>query len=517
MIKYIFLFASIIISVSASAQNYFNERFEYGQSGWWDGATNIFQLSDGYILGGHYSYYSPLCQGFCKIDFQGNKIFSKTYCDSNMEFSMGYPGAIVRLSSDSILSVVLLRTFTPTDPHDQGVLFFLNSDFDTLSTKRFGETIAPFDTGYYFNQLKLDLHKNIIITGTQSVYTGKVKILLMKTDSKGNEKWRKLFSSGLLLEGTSVICTSDGGYAIGGYGYGIPIPPDFSGDPVLIKTDSAGNQQWMLNLGGPLKDTQAMICNSMDGNIIVGTTYCDSMYGGQPNYEGLPYRRINIMKLDNSGNVLWDKKYGDSEWDNCLRNIRENSDGSFIACGIKTRLFETTYDYTGWMLKTDPDGDSLWYRQYVVCNGGTSWNWLYDVIQTDDNGFIAGGIVYVHSPDTGSYDGWVLKVDSLGCESPSYCWVGMNPGPEANGHTGIKIFPNPAQNIATVCLPGCNPELPITIRFYDIFGREIETIKVPGFQKDYTLDVTLFPEGLYMVVTESQNRIVGKSKLIIKR
>lgn len=124
MIKYIFLFASIFISSSTTAQTYFNERFEYGSPGWWDGAANIFQLSDGYILGGFNAYYSPLCLGFCKIDFNGNKIFSKTYCDSNTEFSMGYPGSIIRLSSDSILSVISSRTFTATDPYDQGVIFF---------------------------------------------------------------------------------------------------------------------------------------------------------------------------------------------------------------------------------------------------------------------------------------------------------------------------------------------------------------------------------------------------------
>ncbi len=96
-IKYLFLFASIFVCAGTSAQTYFNQRFEYGQSGWWDGASNIFQLSDGYILGGLYSYYSPLCLGFYKIDFQGNKIFTKTYCDTNTEFSMGYTGSIIRL------------------------------------------------------------------------------------------------------------------------------------------------------------------------------------------------------------------------------------------------------------------------------------------------------------------------------------------------------------------------------------------------------------------------------------
>ena len=342
-------------------------------------------------------------------------------------------------------------------------------------------------------------------------------MLLLKTDRKGNLIWKRHYDSGLNCDGHSVICTSDGGYAIGGYGYGIPIPPDYSGDPVLVKTDSAGNQQWMLNLGGPWQDTPAMICNSMDGNIIVGTTYCDSMQGGQPNYEGLPYRRINIMKISNNGSVLWNKKFGISEWDNYLMNIRENRDGSLIACGLKSRSFTTTYDYTGWMLKTSTEGDSLWYRQYVVCGGGTSWNWLLDVIQTNDNGFIAGGVVYVHPPDTGSQDGWVLKVDSLGCENPSYCWVGIRPETEMPGATGVKIFPNPAENLTTINLINDNHEFPVRIRLFDVFGREVTFVEITQVRNDIHLDVTQLPEGLFLVIVESQGSIIGRAKLIIRR
>ncbi|MCK9218942.1 MAG: T9SS type A sorting domain-containing protein [Bacteroidales bacterium] len=517
MLKYIFFFTSIFLSASVSAQTYFNHRFEYGQPGWWDGASNIFQLPDGYILSGLYQYYCPLCLGFYKIDFQGNKIFSKTYCDSTIEYQLGNSGSIIRFSSDSILAVGSSRTPSQPDPHDQAVLYFLNNDFDTLSTKKLGEKTEPFDTGYYFNQLKLDPLKYIIITGSQSPYTGKVKILLMKIDNNGNQIWMKLFSSGQFLEGYSVICTNDGGYAIGGYAYDVPIPPDYSGDPILVKTDSAGNQQWMLNLGGPLQDQKAMICNSMDGNIIVGTSYCDSMPGGSPSASGNAYRRINIIKVDNSGNILWNKKYGSSEMFNELMNIRETGDGGLIACGYTTRLFPTTYDYAGWMLKTDSEGDSVWYRQYVICGGETSWNWLSDVIQTDDKGFIAGGIVYVHLPDTGSHDGWVLKVDSLGCENPSYCWVGMQPETEMPGTQAVKIFPNPADKLATISLINDSHELPVKIRLFDMFGREVKTIEDTQGHNDFQLDVIQIPEGLYMVLVESQHRVFGRTKLMVRK
>ena len=520
MIKYIFLFVSVFFSASASAQSYFNHRFEYGQPGWWDGASSIGQLADGYILGGVYQYYSPHCVGFYKIDFQGNKVISRTYCDDTTEYYLGYGGSIVSLSSDSIVAAGESSMPTATWAHYQGVLFFLNSNLDTLAVKQYGEKSEPYDTAYLFSQVKLDPAKNIITTGTHYPNTtyGRASMLLVKTDRKGNLIWKRNYGSGAYdYDGYSVICTSDGGYAIGGYEYDVPVPPDFSGNPALIKTDSAGNQQWMLTFGSWWPDTPAFICNSKGGNIIVGTSYCDSMQGGGGLVAGDPYRRINIIKLDNNGNILWNKKYGKSEMYNQLTNIRETSDGSLIACGFKIRQYTTTYDYTGWMLKTGSDGDSLWYRQYVVCDGKTSFNWLMDVIETDDNGFIAGGIVYVFPPDTGSNDGWVLKVDSLGCEDPSYCWVGIKPETEMPAGPGIKLFPNPADKQTT--LTGMNEPHgePVTIRFIDVFGREVKTVDVPQVLHDFELNVSQMPEGMYVVLLESQSRIIGRTKLIIRR
>lgn len=153
----------------------------------------------------------------------------------------------------------------------------------------------------------------------------------------------------------------------------------------------------------------------------------------------------------------------------------------------------------------------------MICNGQTSWNWLLDVIQTDDNGFLSGGVVYVSQPDTGSHDGWALKVDSLGCENPSYCWVGIGEKPDLFDVNGFRIFPNPAKNFAVVSLSSDFQELDVTIRLYDIFGRDVKTIIVKSWRNDYQVDLTMVPEGLYLVTVVSQNQIIGREKLIIRK
>jgi len=277
---------------------------------------------------------------------------------------------------------------------------------------------------------------------------------------------------------------------------------------MVIKTDSAGNKQWFKNYGTPYIDSRGMLCSTQDGNMILGFGYCDSM--DQMN----PIRRINLIKIDNAGNTVWDKKYGESTWDNTLLNIRENSDGTLISTGTTTKFYSASYKYVGWLLKTTAEGDSLWYRQYDICKGESTYNWLYDVIETTDKGYLACGVVYPHSPDTGSQDGWVLKVDSLGCESVDYCWVGMKGETPLPANEEIEIYPNPAEEELRFDLRIANYDLRIEICLYDIFGREVKKLPLIQGQTGLRMDVSDLTPGLYVAVVKSDNRIITRKKLV---
>jgi hypothetical protein len=329
----------------------------------------------------------------------------------------------------------------------EGLLVKFNKFFDTLFCKKYGDIVPPIDTAYGFRQLKL-IGNDYIITGGKQPYDLPVKAILIKTDGSGNIIFEKSYGGGVYTDGCSVICTNDGGYAIGGYAWMLIPPPNYSGDPFVIKTDSAGNQEWIKYLGGPYPDGIAMLTKSSDGNIIIGTSYCDSIDGGGPHVEGNTFRKINIIKLDNSGTILWNKKYGKSEYFKRLFNIRTGTDGTLIATGKTNLSKESSHKDISWILKTTPDGDSLWYREYAICEGEDSNNWLLDVIETPDNGYLACGMVYPSLPDTGSDDGWVLKVDSIGCEAPGECWVGIKPENKLITN-GFDLYPNPVSGQQT--------------------------------------------------------------------
>jgi hypothetical protein len=522
--KKILLSLLFLTAVEINAQVYFNYRFDFTDPVIGDGAKSTIVLNDGYgIIGGTGALENNFWHriGLIKIDFNGTRLFTKTFGDSISEYYFGNPGCLIHSDETSFVAVGSKNTYLSNWVLQEGLLYKFNDLFDTLFTRKYGDKIPPVDTAYLFQQIKLS-GDDFIIAGGKMPYGLSTKAILIKTDGSGNVLFEKSYGTGYYYDGYSVICTSDGGYAIGGYVSSSIPPPNYSGDPIIIKTDSAGNQEWIKNVGGPYPDTPAFLTESNDGNIIAGTCYCDSVDGGGPHVEGNFFRKINIIKIDNSGTILWNKKYGKSEYSKNLGNIRMNIDGSLIATGKTHNSKEYSSKDLGWILKITGNGDSLWYREYAICHGENSNNRLYDVIETPDNGYLACGMVYPYPPDTGSVDGWVIKVDSLGCEAPGDCWVGIKPE-NLLINNGFDLYPNPAEQqteikLRITCLTGrqADYELRIRIRLFDLYGREVKNVILPRGQTEYRLDVSGLPSGLYMTVVESGENIIGREKLVVQ-
>ena len=334
-------------------------------------------------------------------------------------------------------------------------------------------------------------------------------LLLLRTDSTGNELWHKVFHYGgnTLCTGYTAIQTTDGGFAVGGFRY--TIGQEETGNPVIVKTDSLGNQQWVKYMGGPLLDHAAFLVNSNDGNIIMGSVYGDEMVGNDAR------SRINIAKLDNNGNVLWDKKYGRTIYHNVLLNIKVLSDGAIIACGSNAGYYSSDM---GWIIKVNQNGDSLWYREYAFLNGTDSKNLLWALIETSDDGIAACGEIFPAPPDTGNRDAWVIKLDSIGCEfegCDSTVGVVEQGGMEAWKRGGLEIWPNPAHDQITFTLPEVLAAGALEMVVYDVFGMEawrLGGLEVWPVNRMVSLDVSGFSPGMYVAVITDQKsrRYTGK-------
>jgi hypothetical protein len=242
---------------------------------------------------------------------------------------------------------------------------------------------------------------------------------------KGNKLWDKRFGGTGSDECQSVQETSDGGYVLGGYSYsgagGDKSEAGRGGDDYwIVKVDSSGNKVWDKRFGGTSNDWCYSAQETSDGGYILGG-YSWSDAGGDMSEAGRGLDDYWIVKVDSTGSKLWDKRFGGSGYDECY-SVQETSDGGYIlggysgsdADGDKSEASRGGYDY--WIVKVDNTGSKLWDKRF----GGSNDDYCCSVQETSDGGYILGGYSWSGADgdkseaSRGQDDYWIVKVDSTG-------------------------------------------------------------------------------------------------------
>ena len=153
------------------------------------------------------------------------------------------------------------------------------------------------------NSVKQTSDGGYIMTGLTG-FDGYYDVWLIKTDAAGNQQWEQTFGGTYYEVGKCVQQTADGGYIIVG---NIDSHDSASQDIWLIKTDSTGNQQWEQTFGGSDWDSGSDVKQTTDGGYIITGTMGQSY--GTDNGE------LWLIKTDSAGNQQWEQTYGGS---NCL-------------------------------------------------------------------------------------------------------------------------------------------------------------------------------------------------------
>jgi hypothetical protein len=126
-------------------------------------------------------------------------------------------------------------------------------------------------------------------------------ILLIKTDSSGNEEWSKTFGGKNEDNAESVLQTIDGGYALAGMTNSFG---SFKYDALLIKTDSSGNEEWNMTFGGSGTDRVNSLIESIDGSyVLAGGTQSGGAWLIKVGKNGVESEILISDDLDVEGNI----------------------------------------------------------------------------------------------------------------------------------------------------------------------------------------------------------------------
>jgi len=288
----------------------------------------------------------------------------------------------------------------------------LDSSGNLLWDKTYGGT-----DGDWTSSIQETIDGGYIVSGwTYSKGAGSSDAWVFKLDSSGNLLWDKTYGGTFGEAASSIEQTSDEGYIVAGWttskGAG-------SSDAWVFKLDSSGNLLWDKTYGGTDGDGADSIQQTSDGGYIVS---------GFTTSKGADSPDAWIFKLDSSGNLLWDKTYGGTQYDRAW-SIQQTSDSGYIVAGYTNSKGAGSYDI--WVLRLDSSGNLLWDKTY----GGTNDDVFYgtdSIQQTSDGGYIVAGWTY--SKGAGSHDIWVLKLDSTG----NLIWDRTYGGINEDGATSVR-------------------------------------------------------------------------------
>jgi len=232
---------------------------------------------------------------------------------------------------------------------------------------------------------------------TESFGAGDYDVYVVKLDAKGNLQWTKTIGGPKDDQGTSLIQTSDGGYAIAGYTKSFGAG-DY--DVYVVKLDAKGNLQWTKTIGGSKDDRGTSLIQTSDGGYAIGG-YTTSFGAGKAD--------VYLVKLDAKGNLQWTKTIGGPEGEAGFSLIQTSDDGYAIAGIIISFDLEEGDIYDDvYVVKLDANGNLQWTKTI----GGESWDWGYSLLQTSDGGYAIAGST--QSFGAGLSDAYLVKLDANG-------------------------------------------------------------------------------------------------------
>ncbi|WP_207433911.1 T9SS type A sorting domain-containing protein [Sabulibacter ruber] len=248
---------------------------------------------------------------------------------------------------------------------------------------------------------------------------------IVKINATGTKIWDKRFGGNGNDLLSSLVSTPDGGFLAGGssdsnIGGDKTENSNGPGDFWLLKLTEDGTKVWDKSYGGSNADEIISIVPSQDGGYLLGG-WSNSMATGSKSENTKGRYDYWFVKINSDGTKVWDKSIGGA-LNEYLFTLTPTPDGGYLAGGVSesgagadiTENSKGNLDY--WAVKLDATGNKSWDKRF----GGTGFDNLYSLIVTPDGGYLLGGVsdsgvgTDKTEPTVGSWDHWIIKLDSNG-------------------------------------------------------------------------------------------------------
>lgn len=282
-------------------------------------------------------------------------------------------------------------------------LFFSSAMLGMFFTARAGaapETAPEAVWSYAFEEgeghfVEQTRDGGLILTGWIESGGAGSDLFLAKYDSAGGRLWQYTYRGNGFSDGHCVREVSGGGFIIAGE---TKSGDAYDHDVYVVRTDSKGVLQWEKTFGGARGDYAWSVQQTKDGGFIIA--------GGTESF-GAGIYDVYLIKLDASGNEIWEKTYGGPASD-CGYAVLQADDGGYIIAGNAESFGTGSPDV--YLLKTDSEGNMVWQKTY----GGSGSDYGWSLLKAPGGGYIIAGEKEVAGDQGGGFAAYLLQVDSAG-------------------------------------------------------------------------------------------------------
>ncbi|MEZ5015390.1 MAG: MopE-related protein [Chitinophagales bacterium] len=393
---------------------------------------------------------------------------------------------------------------------------------------------------------------------------------LSKIDSSGNFQWGHVYGGSELDWPRQVISTQDNGFLIAGYTESsngdVTVNYGFY-DYWIVKTDSAGNLEWQKSYGGSVTEEAFDVIQCTDGGYAV-CGHTTSSDGDITGFHGPSiFADTWVIKIDNLGNLIWQKALGGTGTDNG-NSIIEIEPETYIVAGCSSSSDGDVAENIGvkdyWLLKlgdctettyyadTDEDGYGDSAHDTVACE--LPLGFVVDNTDCDDSNIdIHPGVIDTCNAIDDNCNGEIdedatfmsyyadmdgdnfgdMDIDSLSCTSidgytpdstdcddnnpdiyPGTAEIANGVDDNCNGliDEGLGIDQNITPQITLYPNPANNsialafnakPTGPVQAEIWNNLGEIWRIFEIKDTST--VLDISAYPEGIYFVILEVEN------------
>lgn len=342
-----------------------------------------------------------------------------------------------------VCSALVFKSFAQV-PSIEWQKTFGGSDFDYLN-----HTIQTIDGGFLLggtSRSPINTGNKTTATSIDTLQNGDYWII--KTDACGLKEWEKSYGGSKSETLNCVLQTADGGYLLGGNSYsGVDgDKTDSNNDTTystsdfwVIKVDENGEKIWDKTYGSQSNDQINAIISTDDGGYFLGG------YAGSQDHDVTDtffgFIDYWLIKIDNSGEILWDKTYGGTgaEKITTIKKIKTNSyalGGSSTSSSASGNKLVDNWGNGSvpgagdfWLVIVNENGEVVSQQVY----GGTGGEFLnaghFDLVEVTDDGNlligipsesnISGNKTEINRGPAWSFDYWLAKVNPDSLDNPT--------------------------------------------------------------------------------------------------